>query len=364
MKKTIYILAPYPKGHAPSQRFRFEQYLDILEKEGFEVKFYSFLSDKTWKTLYQPGNYLGKFFQVMLSFLKRWGLIFKLRKADHVFVHREMAHIGPPIFEWISSKVLGVKYIYDFDDAIWLPNYSEANARFQRLKAYWKVKYCMKWAYKVTAGNDYLADFARKYNDNVQIIPTTIDLQHHHNLETDQTKRPVVIGWTGTHTTMRYIKEIIPVLQQLEKDHDFEFHVISNEKPDFKLKSLRFIPWKKETEIKDLARIQIGVMPLVEDQWSAGKCGFKALQYMALGIPTLLSPVGVNKDIVEDKRSGFFCSTSEEWKQNLILLLTDELLRNTIGKEGKLRVIQDYSVEALEIRYLGLFKESPESIDQ
>lgn len=230
MKKKIYILAPYPKGQAPSQRFRFEQYLDILEKEGCEVKFYSFLSEKAWKTLYQPGNYLGKFDQVMISFMRRWGLIFKLKKADHVFVHREMAHIGPPIFEWISAKILGVKYIYDFDDAIWLPNYSEANARFQRLKAYWKVKYCMKWAHKVTAGNDYLADFARKYNNNVEVIPTTIDLQNHHNLETNQSLKPLVIGWTGTHTTMRYLSEITPVLQELEKDHEFEFHVISNEK--------------------------------------------------------------------------------------------------------------------------------------
>lgn len=355
MKEKIYILAPYPKGHAPSQRFRFEQYLDILEKEGYEVTFYSFLSEKAWKTLYQPGNYFGKFVQVMLSFFKRWGLIFKLKKADHVFVHREMAHIGPPIFEWISAKILGVKYIYDFDDAIWLPNYSEANARFQRLKAYWKVKYCMKWAHKVTAGNDYLAEFAQKYNDNVQVIPTTIDLQHHHNLETDQSIEPIVIGWTGTHTTMRYLEQIIPVLRELEKEHTFEFHVISNEKPDFDLKSLRFVPWKKETEIKDLARIQIGVMPLVEDQWSAGKCGFKALQYMALSIPTLLSPVGVNKIIVQDGENGFFCSTTEEWQTQLQKLLKDEPLRQKIGRAGRKKVQENYSVHSQQENYLALF---------
>lgn len=349
-------MAPYPKGHAPSQRFRFEQYLDILEKEGFYVKFYSFLSEKAWKTLYQPGNYFGKFFQVMISFLKRWSLIFKLKRADHVFVHREMAHIGPPVFEWISAKVLGVKYIYDFDDAIWLPNYSQANARFQGLKAYWKVKYCMKWAHKVTAGNDYLANFARTYNDNVQVIPTTIDLKNHHNLETDQTERPVVIGWTGTHTTMRYLQEIVPVLKELEKDYDFEFHVISNEKPDFDLHSLRFIPWNKETEIKDLAHIQIGVMPLVEDQWSAGKCGFKALQYMALSIPTLLSPVGVNKKIVEDGKSGFFCTDYKAWKDHLEKLLNDQTLRQQIGKEGRKKVQDYYSVESQKSNYLALFQ--------
>ena len=356
MAKKIYILAPYPRGKAPSQRFRFEQYIDLLEKEGFNVEFYSFLSEKAWNTIYQPGNFIGKAFQVLFSFARRWGLLFKLKRADHVFVHREMAHIGPPIFEWISAKVLGVKYTYDFDDAIWLPNYSEVNARFQRVKAYWKVKYCMKWAHKVTAGNEYLADFARNYNKNVQVIPTTIDLENHHNLTTDQDREPLVIGWTGTHTTMRYLSVIIPVLQKLEKEYDFEFRVISNEKPDFSLKSLRFVAWNKETEIEDLARIQIGLMPLVEDQWSAGKCGFKALQYMALSIPTLLSPVGVNKTIITDGENGIFCDQAADWEKNLRGLLDDMSLSKKIGVAGKQRVQENYSVSAHSQNYLELFK--------
>lgn len=355
MKKTIYILAPYPKGQAPSQRFRFEQYIDALEQEGYEVNFYSFLSEKAWHTIYQPGNFGGKAVQVFVSFMRRLGLLFRLKKADYVFVHREMAHIGPPILEWIAAKVLGVKYIYDFDDAIWLPNYSEVNARFQRIKAYWKVKYCMKWATEVTAGNEYLADFARQYNKNVKVIPTTIDLENHHNLITDQDQEPLVIGWTGSHTTMRYLSEIVPVLQRLEKEYSFEFRVISNEKPDFDLRSLRFVKWEKETEIADLARIQIGVMPLVEDQWSAGKCGFKALQYMALGIPTLLSPVGVNKTIVSDEKDGLYCATATDWENNLRRMIEDMELRKTVGTAGRQRVENNYSVSAYSNTYLKLF---------
>lgn len=356
MNKKIYILAPYPKGKAPSQRFRFEQYIDLLEKKGYEVNFYSFLSEKAWGTIYQRGNFGGKALQVLVSFIRRWALLFKLKKADHVFVHREMAHIGPPIFEWIAAKVLGVKYIYDFDDAIWLPNYSEVNARFQRIKAYWKVKYCMKWATKVTAGNEYLADFARQYNKDVQVIPTTIDLENHHNLTTDQEQKPLVIGWTGTHTTMRYLSLIIPILQKLEQEYEFEFRVISNDKPDFDLRSLRFVKWEKETEIADLARIQIGVMPLVEDQWSAGKCGFKALQYMALSIPTLLSPIGVNKTIVTDGKNGLFCDQAIDWQNNLRRLIENKGLRTSIGNAGRQSVQKNYSVSAYSDNYLELFK--------
>lgn len=355
MGKTIYILAPYPKGEAPSQRFRFEQYMDRLENEGYQVEMFPFLDEKTWKLLYAEGKTLQKAIGILKSFLRRWGLVFRLKKADYVFVHREVAHIGPPIFEWLMAKVLRIKYIYDFDDATWLPNYSETNARFNRLKAYWKVKYCIKWAHKVTAGNDYLANYAKKFNQNVEVVPTTIDLENHHTEKTDQNRKPLVIGWTGSHTTMRYLDFIVPIIEQLEQKFDFEFHVISNEAPQYKLKSLKFIKWNKTSEIKDLARLHIGIMPLEEDIWSKGKCGFKALQYMALKIPTVASPVGVNSTIITDEENGFLCTTPEEWEKVLTQLLQNQSLRQTIGEKGFKTIEDRYSVKANWPKYLGLF---------
>jgi hypothetical protein len=144
MSKTIFFLVPYPKGEAPSQRFRFEQYLTAYENDGYIIEIHPFYDYSTWQTLYSEGNQMKKAFGVLFCFLKRFGLLFKLRRANYIFIHREVAHVGPPIFEWIIAKVLRRKYIYDFDDAIWLPNYSETNARFHRLKSYWKVNYCMK----------------------------------------------------------------------------------------------------------------------------------------------------------------------------------------------------------------------------
>ncbi|PKR82084.1 group 1 glycosyl transferase [Brumimicrobium salinarum] len=352
MKPRIVIFAPYPKGTAPSQRFRFEQYLPLLEEAGYEIVYKSFLDQQTWSLLYQEGKYLNKAWGLSKSFFKRWRDVFQLRKNDILFVHREMSHVGPPIFEWFVSKVLRKKYIYDFDDAIWLPNYSEVNAKVHRLKAYWKVKYCMKWAHQLTVGNEYLANYAQTFNNNISIIPTTIDLENHHNLTTNYDKNPVVIGWTGTQTTLRYLDELIPVLSELEKEYDFVFRVISNEKPQFDLKSLEFIPWNKTTEIKDLAEIQIGVMPLVEDQWSKGKCGFKALQYMALGIPSILSPVGVNNKIVKDGLNGYLCSSTDEWKARLVALITNPELRKSIGQAGRKTVEEKYSVESNYGKYL------------
>jgi glycosyltransferase involved in cell wall biosynthesis len=355
-KKKILFIAPYPFDEAPSQRFRFEQYFNFLRENNFEIHFSPFLDQKTWKTLYSEGKVLRKMLGVVRSFLKRFLLLFTLYKYDFVFIHREASHIGPPIFEFLIAKVFRKKYNYDFDDAIWLPNYSETNARFHRLKAYWKVRYCIKWAGSISAGNDYLANYARKFNSNVQVIPTTIDTENHHNLQTDYHQEKLVIGWTGTHTTMRYLDFIVPVIKELEQKYDFEFLVISNEAPAYHLKSLRFLKWRRETEISDLARISIGVMPLEMDIWSEGKCGFKGLQYMSLGIPALMSPVGVNTQIVSHSENGFLPIKLEDWRVQLETLLLDVDLRNKIGEAGKKTIDERYSVLSNQSNYLSLFQ--------
>ena len=355
-KKKILFIAPYPHNEAPSQRFRFEQYLDYFKEKELDITFSPFLDAKTWKTLYSEGNVPKKAIGIMRSFVKRFLLLFTLYKYDKIFIHREASHIGPPIFEFIIAKVLRKKYIYDYDDATWLPNYSETNASFHRLKAYWKVKYCIKWAHHVTPGNQYLANYAAKYNKNITIIPTTIDTINHHNLETDYNVQKIVIGWTGTHTTMRYLDFLVPIIAELEKKHEFDFLIISNEAPTYHLKSLKYIKWNHATEIQDLAKISIGVMPLEQDIWSEGKCGFKGLQYMALGIPALMSPVGVNNQILEHKVNGYLVKTPQEWKDCLENLITDKELRIKIGQAGKQTIIERYSVLANRDVYLNLLK--------
>lgn len=352
----IIIIAPYPKGKAPSQRFRFEQYLPYLEKQGFEIDYVPFYNDEVWEVLYKNGHYFRKFYHVFAAFIKRFILLFSLKNYDHIFVHREMAPLGPPIFEFITAKLFKRKYIYDFDDAIWLANYSNANSLFQWTKAYWKVNYVMKWAYKISAGNDYLANYARKYNDQTQVVPTTIDTENYHTILTNHEEEPVVIGWTGSHSTMRYLDFIFPIIDELSKEFDFRFRVISDKIPDVEMECLDFIPWQKESEIEDLSKIHIGIMPLVEDPWSSGKCGFKGLQYMSLGIVALMSPVGVNNTIITHETNGFLVSTPEEWKACLRDLLQNPKKRKEIGQKGRERIVEAYSVLSQKEVYLELFE--------
>lgn len=348
-------MAPYPFDEAPSQRFRFEQYIPILESSGYSVELYPFLDHKTWKTLYSEGNQLKKGFGIIKSYCKRFLILGKIRRADHVLIHREAALIGPPVFEWIIAKILRKSYIFDFDDAIWLPNYSESNARFHRLKNYGKVRKILKWAHIVSAGNSYLKDFAMQFNKNVVVIPTTLDLQNVHNRRSTLDQDPPNIIWTGSHTTMQYLLEFVPVLRELEGTHRFTFTVISNQDPKLPLDSFRFVKWSRENEIEELAKGTIGVMPMEQNEWSEGKCGFKGLQYMSLGIPTVMSPVGVNKEIIQDGVNGFLADSPQDWIRILSLLLDDPQKRIEIGNKGLDTIQKHYSVKANEIKYLELF---------
>ncbi|MDQ2793868.1 MAG: glycosyltransferase family 4 protein [Bacteroidota bacterium] len=353
----ILFLIPYPPGRAPSQRFRFEQYLEALRAAGHRYRLAPFLSVATWNILYKPGQAGAKALGIMGGFVRRLGLLFQVPKYDFVFVHREAAPIGPPVFEWFISRVLGKRIIYDFDDAIWLANTSEANKMAAGVKWHHKVADICRWAYRNSCGNTYLAAYARQFNPQAIVNPTTIDTVHLHNQVRDQSAPGrLVIGWTGTHSTLKYLNQLVPVLARLENEGlDFELRVISNQPPNLPLRSLVFIPWRKETEIADLLGFHVGLMPLEDDLWAKGKCAFKALQYMALGIPPLVSPVGMNTEVVQPGHNGYVCATPAEWEASLRQLLADAALRQHLGRAARATIEARYSVVANTPNFLALF---------
>jgi glycosyltransferase involved in cell wall biosynthesis len=164
-----------------------------------------------------------------------------------------------------------------------------------------------------------------------------------------------VIGWTGTHTTVDYLKPIVPALEKLAAIHAFEFVVISNEPPSFLIPNLRFVRWNKSTEIEDLSQFSIGVMPLEDTEWAKGKCGFKALQYMALGIPTIAANVGVNSTIITHGQDGFIAMTTEDWFEYLNNLLSDPSQGRMLGTNAQTCIRNRFSVQANQEKYRSLF---------
>ncbi len=355
----IQFLIPYPLKKAPSQRFRFEQYLEFLEEKGFQISYQPFWDEKAWLVLYQPGNGLKKIVGFIKGLAKRTSILFQVSKVDFFFIHRECVPLGPPIIEWIIAKILKGKIIYDFDDAIWLPNTSEENKVVAYLKWHSKVASICKWSYKISCGNSFLSNYARQFNENVVVNPTTIDTVNLHNPSNRIAKEttPLVIGWTGTQSTLPYFISLVPVLLKIAERFPDQIHllIIANKDPKLNLKFVEFIPWSKETEIEDLLKIDIGIMPLTDDMWAKGKCGFKALQYMALEIPALVSPVGVNTEIVDNGVNGYWCASENDWIESLEKLIVDKDLRKKMGVEGRKKVIGFYSVSSNSSIFLGLF---------
>ena len=354
----VIFLVPYPIHVAPSQRFRFEQYFELLQSHGIEFEIQSFIHQKTWKILYQPGNHFFKIFGILGGLIRRLKIMARIRQFDWVFIHREAAPIGPPVFEWVISRLLKKRIIFDFDDAIWLPNTSKANSVASLFKSHHKISRICRWSYKISAGNQYLADYARKYNSRIVVNPSTIETDHYHNQVKDQYTEETIIGWTGTHSTLKYLQMVMPVLQKLEAVYHFTFIVIADKKPDIKLKNYRFVRWNHKTEIDDLLRFNIGIMPLQDDAWSKGKCGFKALQYMSLGIPAIASPVGVNKQIIDQGENGFLCASEDEWYDKLRLLIKEPDLRYLMGQNGRKKILEHYSVKSNTGNFLSIFQKN------
>ncbi len=354
----ILFLVPYPEGKAPSQRFRFEQYLPVLKEKGYKVRVEPFLGQDTWEILYKEGNTVKKARGILKGFGRRIKTLFQLHRYERVFIHREASPVGPPVFEWLIAKMWRKRIIFDFDDAIWLPNTSAQNSIAASLKFHQKTAAICRWSHTISCGNKFLADYAQQNTKKARVTvnPTTIDALQHHKQLKDHNSEPVVIGWTGTHSTIKYLKPLEPVLRELaEKYPQIIIRVISNQAPELSVPRLQFIPWNKTTEIEDLLSFHIGLMPLTEDQWSAGKCGFKALQYMALGIPPVVSPVGVNTEIVRHEASGYIANTREEWFLYLEELIRNTELRKEIGLKARQAVTERFSVEANTPVFLGLF---------
>lgn len=266
--------------------------------------------------------------------------------------------LGTVFFERLLSKS-GAKLIVDFDDAIWLHQVSSSspNQNLNFLKRPSKTSEIIKLADTVVAGNSYLANYALQFNTKVEVIPTTIDT----DLYTPHRKfltSKINIGWSGSKTTVDHFKEAIPALERVKQKYGdkIEFTVIGD--GSYRYENLGIIgkSWSLDKEVSDLQEFDIGIMPLPDDEWSKGKCGLKGLQYMALEIPTIMSPVGVNTEIIQHKINGFLASTSDEWVDCLGILIENPELRQQIGIMGRKKVVEYYSVFANSERFLSLFE--------
>lgn len=358
MSRKVLIITHHRLDRSPGQRFRFEQYLSFLEEHGYEFEISNIVEKKDDGVLYGKGRYLRKFMLALKAWYKRFQDTKRADQFDIIFIFREAFFTGTDRFEKSFAKSKA-KVIFDFDDAIWLPNVSINNRKLKLLKKPSKTQKLINYADMVFAGNDFLANYARQYNGQVRVIPTTIDTNYHLPTEKNADRKQVTIGWTGSQTTLQYLELIQGALLRLKQEfgEGIHFKIICDRAWEPKGLEVENVKWNREEEIRQLQSIDIGLMPLTNDEWSKGKCAFKALQYMAVGIPSVISPVGVNREIIQEGINGFTAIAQDEWFQTLSKLINDAQLRKQIGIEARAYVVENYSVEAHKKRYLRYFEE-------
>jgi glycosyltransferase involved in cell wall biosynthesis len=354
-------------GRSPGQRFRFEQYLQALSEAGFSYDISPLITTPQEDVLfYAAGNYVGKLGIMLKSLWIRLRDVWRIRQYDIVFLYREAHFTRLTVFERLF-RWMGVKIILDFDDAIWLPVVSEGNKMLSWLKNAQKIDNIIRWSDLVIVGNSYLAAYAAQFNPQVAIIPTTLDTTvfYPENPRFAQAKamykknnQAVVIGWTGSFSTIEHFEYGIPALLAIKKKYGESvcFKLIGDSRYKNEALGIQGVAWHPDTELEELGEIDIGIMPLPDNEWTRGKCGFKGLTYMSLAIPAVLAPVGINKDIIRDGENGFLAATTEEWVAKLSLLIENEELRKKIGEAGKQTVWKFYSQESQKKRYVELFK--------
>lgn len=312
-----------------SCRYRVLQYLPYFRKGGVEVSVHFYKRNGLEKLKFY--NTLGQY--------------------DIFYIHRKL--FSPTEFWYLRRKAKRI--IYDFDDALM---YRSSGARNPySLSRRFRFAYMMKRVNFVMAGNQFLKSQVIPYNPNVEVIPTSIDLSQYSVKKGDHPEGLITIGWLGSSSTLKYLRPLLPTLEKMFNGYPhFQLKIVCDRFLDSSYLPIIKKRWSSEEEEGDLKSFDIGIMPLSDDLWSRGKCGLKILQYQSVGVPVICTPVGVNRDIIEDGVNGFWAQDEDQWEKGLSKLIQEDGLRREMGLEGRKTVERGYSLEVNAPRILDVLK--------
>ncbi|MBW2039428.1 MAG: glycosyltransferase family 4 protein [Deltaproteobacteria bacterium] len=313
-----------------ASRYRVLQYLPYLERNGVQTKVTTYPQD--------IGGYAKLYREV----------------GDYDVVFLQRKRFNPPFLQVLRWRAKGI--VYDFDDAVMYKD-STAPSPYSRTRQR-RFARTVRDSDHVIAGNNFLRDQVARFTDRVTVIPTAIDRDRYLVKDYTIRKEQVTIGWIGDHGSIHYLIRLRPVFEELgKKYHHLELKIICD--TFFDCENIHVIKkgWSQEEEVEDLRGLDIGVMPLLDDPWSWGKCGFKILQYYGVGIPVVCTPVGVNRDVVQEGVNGFWAMTHEEWVEKLSILLEDPVLCQKMGMRGRELVRESFSVQGCAPKFYQVLEE-------
>lgn len=336
---------------AAATRFRLQQFVEPLRERGIELTISPFLSSSQFRALYTPGGIPGKAASMAAAAVKRIAQAASAVKYDAVIVQREAMLFGPALIEWLVNRVLRLPMVLDLDDATYVqyvsPTYGKVGSW---LKFFGKTDRLIDSAAVVTCGNRFIAEYAEARGAKAVVVPTVVDLEEFKPRErNDDPQEPLTVGWIGTHSTFPFLRSIFPVLERSGKVHNFRLKVVGAGTSEIELRNVEVenVEWSMAREPSDFASLDIGLYPInvsdsANEEWIKGKSGFKAVQYMAVGVPFVMSPVGVCSEIGEPGNTHFNAVTDEDWYNALDNLLSNGELRRRMGDAGRAYAVDHY----------------------
>ncbi len=354
-KKRILIVCPFPQGVAAGQRLKYEQYFDHWRENGYEIMVSSFMDSAMWGIVYTRGNYIAKILGTLRGYFRRLLDIFRLGRYDVVYIFMWVTPVGSSLFERIFRS-LSNHLIYDVEDSVLMEKGNDLNPFVKILKGQGKARYLIETADHVIISSPFLNDYCIGINRKkaCTYISSSVDTDRFLPANSYSNEKKITIGWTGTFSSKIYLDLLRNVFLELNKRLDFKLRVIGNFQYDFPGIDLEVIQWTKEKEVEDLQGIDIGIYPLVQDEWVLGKSGLKAIQYMAFGLPTVATDVGTTPRIIRQMENGWLVKTDEEWIDALETLVKNPELRRNMGEAARLTVLENYSTHVIKSTYLSI----------
>jgi glycosyltransferase involved in cell wall biosynthesis len=333
-----------------SSRLRFFQYQSYLNEHNFDIHFEPFFDEEYLTSLYIKSTSVTS---VLSSYYGRVKALLNSRKFDLIWVEKEVL---PWLPSWVESLLMSKKrpIVVDYDDATF-HRYDKFGFFPVRAILGRKIDQVMKNASIVVAGNNYIAERALAAGaKRVEHLPTVVDTNHYApKIPIDRNE--VTIGWIGSRSTARHLNIIQSVINEIGNENNVKFIAVGANPIQFANLPLTVNEWSEDTEVDQVQEFDIGIMPLPDEPFERGKCGYKLIQYMACGKPVVASPVGVNKVIVNENRNGFLASTNDEWNEKLRILINNPELRYTMGKEGREIVEERYSLQFAAPKLVEIF---------
>lgn len=343
-------LCSYPV-EAAATRFRLAQFVEPLGEHGIELSLRPFLDSRQFHDLYSGRGAVRKAVGMIEPLLQRVAGMAEARKYDVLVVQREAMFFGPALFERLYRRFGRLPMVLDLDDATYIPYVSPSYGRVGSfLKFFGKANELIRSSSVVTCGNRFIAEYASSLGAETEVVPTVVDPDVFRPIPGGD--GDVVVGWIGTHSTFRVLESIFPVMQRLAARHKFVFKIIGSGRDEIRLPGVEVqnLPWRLDREVEDFQSLDIGLYPVAVTEsmpanWIVAKSGFKAIQYLAVGIPFVMSPVGVCAEIGVPGSTHFNANSHEEWFGALDKLLSDGQLRQRMGAAGRRHSLEHYSLQ-------------------